>query len=55
MDVKLCDFGLSRGMETEDNVHATQYVATRYYRAPGNFFNSKLKSCCCIMEKTAKQ
>eukprot|EP01080_Neovahlkampfia_damariscottae_P000601 gene601-8106_t len=35
MEVKLCDFGLSRGMDDSDEqVHATQYVATRYYRAP---------------------
>lgn len=35
MEVKLCDFGLSRAIEQElDNGHATQYVATRYYRAP---------------------
>ena len=35
MEVKLCDFGLSRGIEdSEEQVHATQYVATRYYRAP---------------------
>ena len=31
--VKLCDFGMSRGI-TEENALLTEYVVTRYYRAP---------------------
>ena len=31
--VKLCDFGMSRGIK-EENVLLTEYVVTRYYRAP---------------------
>jgi serine/threonine protein kinase len=35
MDVKLCDFGLSRGIDFEtDPKMSTAYVATRWYRAP---------------------
>jgi len=36
-DLKICDFGLSRGMEQEDAEHdedMTEYVVTRWYRAP---------------------
>ncbi|GMH90698.1 hypothetical protein TrVE_jg5980 [Triparma verrucosa] len=35
-DLKLCDFGLSRGLGGEDNVdnNLTEYVVTRWYRAP---------------------
>jgi serine/threonine protein kinase len=32
-DIKLCDFGLSRGIE-EGLEDLTEYVVTRYYRAP---------------------
>ncbi|KAJ7224365.1 kinase-like protein [Mycena pura] len=31
-ELKICDFGLSRGFE--DASHLTEYVATRWYRAP---------------------
>lgn len=31
--VKLCDFGMSRGLKDED-MQLTEYVVTRYYRAP---------------------
>ena len=31
--VKLCDFGMSRGIK-EENILLTEYVVTRYYRAP---------------------
>jgi serine/threonine protein kinase len=35
MDVKLCDFGLSRGIDQDiDPKMSTTYVATRWYRAP---------------------
>ena len=32
-DVKLCDFGLARGIEDEEHT-LTEYVVTRWYRAP---------------------
>ena len=31
--IKLCDFGMSRGVQ-EENILLTEYVVTRYYRAP---------------------
>lgn len=36
-ELKICDFGLSRGFESrpdENASHLTEYVATRWYRAP---------------------
>lgn len=36
-ELKICDFGLSRGFESqpdEHTPHLTEYVATRWYRAP---------------------
>ena len=35
-DLKLCDFGLARGVNnsTQQDPHITEYVATRWYRAP---------------------
>jgi len=36
-ELKICDFGLSRGFNStpDENVsHLTEYVATRWYRAP---------------------
>ena len=34
-DLKICDFGLARGMgEEEDDPSLTDYVVTRWYRAP---------------------
>jgi cyclin-dependent kinase-like len=35
--VKLCDFGFARQLEQANEVY-TDYVATRWYRAPGIFF-----------------
>ena len=32
--VKLCDFGMSRAIQEEENISLTEYVVTRYYRAP---------------------
>jgi len=32
-DIKLCDFGLSRTVDDPDDI-LTEYVVTRYYRAP---------------------
>lgn len=36
-ELKICDFGLSRGFDAAPDgggVHMTEYVATRWYRAP---------------------
>lgn len=36
-ELKICDFGLSRGFDAEPDEnasHLTEYVATRWYRAP---------------------
>ena len=35
-ELKICDFGLSRGFDSspESEVNMTEYVATRWYRAP---------------------
>jgi len=36
-ELKICDFGLSRGYDSspdENASHLTEYVATRWYRAP---------------------
>ena len=34
-DLKLCDFGLARGIDgLEPNAELTEYVVTRWYRAP---------------------
>lgn len=36
-ELKICDFGLSRGFESRPDEyvsHMTEYVATRWYRAP---------------------
>jgi serine/threonine protein kinase len=33
-DLKICDFGLARGVSVEPNFELTEYVVTRWYRAP---------------------
>ena len=33
-DLALCDFGLARGVSSEIDVELTEYVVTRWYRAP---------------------
>lgn len=33
-DLKLCDFGLSRNLSLEVGEDLTEYVVTRFYRAP---------------------
>jgi len=32
--IKICDFGLSRNIREADKLSLTEYVVTRYYRAP---------------------
>jgi len=33
-DLKICDFGLARGVKEEEDYELTEYVVTRWYRAP---------------------
>mmetsp|Transcript_99781 Transcript_99781/g.149460 ORF Transcript_99781/g.149460 Transcript_99781/m.149460 type:complete len:95 (+) Transcript_99781:478-762(+) len=33
-DIKMCDFGLARNIELDAEEGLTEYVVTRYYRAP---------------------
>lgn len=33
-DLKICDFGLARSLESEQSGELTEYVVTRWYRAP---------------------
>ncbi|CAM9684153.1 unnamed protein product [Chrysoparadoxa australica] len=33
-DLAICDFGLARGVEAEEDESLTEYVVTRWYRAP---------------------
>ena len=33
-DLKICDFGLARGVAVDETVELTEYVVTRWYRAP---------------------
>lgn len=33
-DLKICDFGLARGISSDGNDELTEYVVTRWYRAP---------------------
>ncbi|KAF1313731.1 Cmgc/mapk protein kinase, partial [Globisporangium splendens] len=41
-DLKICDFGLARGVESdEDNMELTEYVVTRWYRAPEIMLSTK--------------
>jgi mitogen-activated protein kinase 1/3 len=39
-DVKICDFGLARGIDEDDEL-LTEYVVTRWYRAPEVVFNAR--------------
>lgn len=54
-DLKICDFGLARGIET-DQTTLTEYVVTRWYRAPeimlacSKYTNAiDMWACGCIM------
>ena len=33
-ELKICDFGLARGIANDSSIYMTEYVATRWYRAP---------------------
>ena len=39
--VKLCDFGFARGVKQDKNFIYTDYVSTRWYRAPENVLGSR--------------
>ncbi|KAG9508992.1 Mitogen-activated protein kinase 3, partial [Fragariocoptes setiger] len=41
-EIKICDFGLARVVEQEEDRQFTEYVATRWYRAPEIMLNSRL-------------
>jgi len=44
-EIKICDFGLARGLDfTEDPTMSTNYVVTRWYRAPELLLNHKTVS-----------
>ena len=50
-DLKICDFGLAR-VADPDHDHTgflTEYVATRWYRAPEIMLNSRV-SCSCLAQ-----
>lgn len=54
-DLKICDFGLARGIETDQST-LTEYVVTRWYRAPeimlacSKYTNAiDMWACGCIM------
>lgn len=38
---KICDFGLVRSLEGEGDINMTEYIATRWYRAPEILLSSK--------------
>jgi len=40
-DLKICDFGLARGMNESADSQYTEYVVTRHYRAPEVMTNAK--------------
>jgi cyclin-dependent kinase-like len=53
--VKLCDFGFARGIKSDPKFLYTDYVSTRWYRAPellvgdGNYTSSiDIWACGCI-------
>ena len=44
-DLKICDFGLARGYgDSEDGESMTEYVVTRWYRAPEVILNASMYS-----------
>jgi mitogen-activated protein kinase 7 len=57
-ELKICDFGLARGfsIDPEENAgYMTEYVATRWYRAPEIMlsFQSYTKASMCILSSPA--
>lgn len=40
-DLKICDFGFAREVYNDPNLDITEYVVTRYYRAPEIMLNSR--------------
>lgn len=54
-DLKVCDFGLARSVRTSANAGAgekaglmTEYVATRWYRAPEIMLSFKMYTKVCL-------
>ena len=45
-DLKICDFGLARSVEESD--YMTEYVVTRWYRAPELLLNSQVRRCAAL-------
>jgi mitogen-activated protein kinase 1/3 len=39
-DLKICDLGLARGYEEDEPKNLTEYVVTRWYRAPEVILNA---------------
>jgi|TARA_B110000208_G_C11694007_1_gene403407 mitogen-activated protein kinase 1/3 len=55
-DLKVCDFGLARGIDDRTSQDLTEYVVTRWYRAPEIMLSEDdysmavdLWSCGCIL------
>eukprot|EP01029_Cantina_marsupialis_P004470 TRINITY_DN14495_c1_g1_i1.p1 TRINITY_DN14495_c1_g1~~TRINITY_DN14495_c1_g1_i1.p1 ORF type:complete len:681 (-),score=209.09 TRINITY_DN14495_c1_g1_i1:338-2275(-) len=55
-DLKICDFGLARVLRSSRKTYMTDYVATRWYRAPELILSSRsyskavdMWSCGCIL------
>ena len=40
-ELRVCDFGLARGLEEGEEANLTEYVVTRWYRAPELLLSSK--------------
>jgi mitogen-activated protein kinase 7 len=51
-ELKICDFGLARGLSDSSSGFMTEYVATRWYRAPEIMlsFKSYTKASCIFAE-----
>jgi len=49
-DLAICDFGLSRGVEGDVDIGLTEYVVTRWYRAPELLCDEStyVSTCICI-------
>lgn len=48
-DLKVCDFGLARGVD-EKSLELTEYVVTRWYRAPEIMLSCQVGCCSCALQ-----